>query len=135
LVIVLSGRLRHDPKADPVPSESALAQVIQTLNAEEKRHWRRTGGDAAGTIDLRDSYDYRHDTARPLAHPFLPTLTVRPHDTQRRLDTANISAGNYRTQRVPPFIKSRNRNTNVCIDFEDSGEVLTRAQDLASYQC
>jgi len=135
LAIVLSSRLRHEPQADPVPAERAIGQVIQTLNAEEGRHWRRTGGDAAGTIDLRDSFDYRNDTEVPVDDPFLATMVIHPRDTEGRLYTANVSAGNYRTQRALPFIKSRNRNTNICVDFEDTGAVVTREHDLASYQC
>ena len=145
--VAFGARLRHEPTKDPLPPDSAISRVIQTLNADEGTHWRLTGGDAAGTIDLRDSHDYRTGTARPVKDPFLATMTIRPRDTGGFFYTADISAGNRRTQRTRPFtapIKDRakratlyaqSRLRDVCVDFDDTGEVLTRKHHLAAYPC
>ena len=147
LTVAFGARLRHEPKKDPLPPDSAISRVIQTLNADEGTHWRLTGGDPAGTIDLRDSYDYRTGTSRPVKDPFLATMAIRPRDTAGFLYTAEISAGNKRTQRTRPFtasIKNRikratlyaqSRLRDVCVDFDDTGEVLTRKHHLATYPC
>jgi len=150
LTVAFGARLRHEPKKDPFPPDSAISRVIQTLNADEGKHWRRTGGDPAGTIDLRDSYDYRTGRARPVKDPFLATMTIRPRDTEGFLYTADISAGNSRTQRTTPFTESisagkhrtkrttlftESRPRHVCVDFDETGEVITRKLGLATYHC
>jgi hypothetical protein len=150
LTVAFGARLRHEPKKDPLPPDSAISSVIRTLNAYDGTHWRLTGGDPGGTIDLRDSYDYRNGTARPVKDPFLATMKIRPRDTEGFLYTADISAGNYRTQRTRPFTESipagkhrtprttlfaQSRLRDVCVDFDDTGEVLTRKHDLPTYRC
>jgi hypothetical protein len=147
LTVAFGARLRHEPKNDPLPPDSAISRVIQTLNADDGTHWRLTGGDPAGTIDLRDSYDYRTGRARPVKDPFLATMAIRPRDTEGFLYTAEISAGNKRTQRTRPFtvsiknrikratLYSQSRLRDVCVDFNDTGEVLTRKHHLATYPC
>src|SRR5262249_57843422 len=90
LTVAFGARLRHEPKKDPLPPDSAISRVIQTLNADEGTHWRLTGGDPAGTIDLRDSYDYRTGTSSPIKDPFLPTPAIRPPATAGFLYTAHM---------------------------------------------
>jgi hypothetical protein len=134
LAIAVAGRLKSEPKTAPRPSESAISKVIQTFNEEERKHWRRTGGDlATGYINLGDYYDYLNVSARPVDDPFLATMEIRPRDTDGFLFTADISAGNYLTRRATPFAKSR--SGHVCLDFDRAGEVIKRKLDLATYHC
>jgi hypothetical protein len=132
--IALAGRGKSEPKTAPPPSDRAISKVIQTFNEVEGRHWRRTGGDpATGPIDLSDYYDYLNGRAGSVDDPFRATMEIRPQDTDGVLYTADISAGNYRTQRAIPFAKSR--SGHVCLDFQGTGEVLTRELDLTTYHC
>lgn len=133
LTLAFGSRLRHQPAQRPLPSDSAISTVIRAVNVEQGRHWLRTGGDPAGHIDLRDSYDYRKNRATPVDDPFLATIVVRPRDTKGFLYTADISAANYRTQRAAPF--TRLGSGHVCIDFDDSGEIVTRERRRATYRC
>lgn len=134
LALVLTGRLRSEPKAAPHPSDVAIGSVVQTFNEEADSYWRRIGGDVAnGYVNLGDYHDYVKGTAGPVDKPLLATMEIRPRDTDGFLFTADISPGNHRTRRTAPFAGSRNEH--VCLDFRSSGEVLERKRGRALYDC
>ena len=134
LALVVSGRLKSEPKTAPQPSENAISNVIQTFNEEADRYWRRIGGDAAtGYVNLGDYHDYVEGNAGPVKRPLLATMAIRARDTDGFLFTAEVSPGNHRTRRTAPF--SGSRNAHVCLDFKSSGEVLERKRGHAIYDC
>jgi hypothetical protein len=134
VALALAGRIKSEPKTAPRPSDSAVSSVILTFNEEADKYWRRIGGDLAnGYINLGDYHDYRNGNAGPVDKPLLATMEIRAQDTDGFLFTADISAGNYRTRRATPFAESR--NGHICLDFKNSGDVLTRKRGLATYDC